>query len=303
MMSLFILANPYRSIVRVIVFVSGVFTMARSSPLHAQSIEQSNNKLHTFETKQSHEHRQPTETHPVQSPVTKYPAFQRDMRTDGNDTLPYRWLAPLSVAPSQKYPLVIALHGSGERGSDNERQLTWFAPILGQDTFRMQYPSYVIVPQCPKNKRWAEVDWSLRAHILPTAPSAPMRLLFELIDEMIKTYPIDPRRVYITGLSMGGFGTFDALARKPALFSAGMPVCGGADTATAHTVRHIPLWIFHGALDKVVIPERSRDMVLALRRAGALPQYTEYPDVEHGSWKPTYANPDVWRWLFAQRRY
>lgn len=237
----------------------------------------------------------------VQSQPTKYPAFQSAQKIIGNDTLPYRLQAPIAVAEGQKYPLVIALHGSGERGNDNERTLTWFAP-LASDTLRVQYPAFVLVPQCPKGKRWVEVDWALPAHTIPQEPSIPMRALLALLEELPKEYPIDRSRIYLTGLSMGGFGTFDLLARKPEIFACAVPVCGGADTATAERVKHIPLWIFHGALDKVVMPARSRDMVSALRRAGALPQYTEYPDVEHGSWKPAYANPDVWRWMFAQRK-
>ncbi len=236
---------------------------------------------------------------PIQS--TKYPTFARAEKVVGRDTLPYRLQAPLSIQAGQKYPLVIGLHGAGERGHDNERTLTWFAP-LANDTLRIQYPAFVLIPQCPKERRWCEVDWSLPSHVIPAEPSIPMRVLIELIDDMVKKYPIDSERIYVTGLSMGGFGTFDLLARKPDLFACAVPICGGADTATAERVKHVPMWIFHGALDRVVIPERSRDMVAALRRVGALPQYTEYPNIEHGSWKPTYANPDVWRWMFAQRK-
>jgi predicted peptidase len=236
----------------------------------------------------------------VQQP-SKYSTFQSLEKIIGKDTLPYRLQAPIAIAQGQKYPLVIALHGSGERGNDNERTLTWFAP-LASDTLRVQYPAFVLVPQCPKGKRWVEVDWALPAHTMPAEPSVPMRILLALLEELPENLPIDRSRIYLTGLSMGGFGTFDLLARKPDVFACGVPVCGGADTATADRIKHIPLWIFHGGLDKVVIPARSRDMVNALRLAGALPQYTEYPDVEHGSWKPTYANPDLWRWIFAQRK-
>ena len=119
---------------------------------------------------------------------------------------------------------------------------------------------------------------------------------------MQKEYSIDPQRIYLTGLSMGGYGTWDLLARKPDLFAAGVPVCGGGDESTAEQIANIPIWVFHGDLDSAVPVSRSRTMVEALKKAGGHPKYSEYPGVEHNSWDKAYADPELMKWLFAQKR-
>jgi predicted peptidase len=128
-----------------------------------------------------------------------------------------------------------------------------------------------------------------------------MGALLELIEKTMKDYPIDPERVYVTGLSMGGYGTWDLMARRPKLIAAAIPVCGGADEHTAEKIQHIPVWVFHGDQDTAVAPERSRNMVAALKKAGGSPKYTEYKGVGHDSWTATYNNADVMQWLFAQK--
>jgi predicted peptidase len=129
-----------------------------------------------------------------------------------------------------------------------------------------------------------------------------MRLLLELIPALRKEYGIDPKRIYVTGLSMGGFGTWDLIARKPDWFAAAAPVCGGADEATAATISKIPVWAFHGDQDGAVKPSRSRNMVEALKKAGGEPKYTEYKGVGHDSWNPAYKDPELMKWLFRQKR-
>ena len=123
-----------------------------------------------------------------------------------------------------------------------------------------------------------------------------------LIETLLKEQPIDPKRIYITGLSMGGYGTWDLMVRRPELFAAAAPVCGGADEATAEKIKHIPVWAFHGAKDTAVKPQRSRNMIEALKKAGASPKYTEYADVGHDSWNPAYKDPEFYKWLFAQSK-
>ena len=129
-----------------------------------------------------------------------------------------------------------------------------------------------------------------------------MHLLLEAIPALVKEFSIDDKRIYITGLSMGGFGTWDAIVRKPDLFAAAVPICGGGDVKTADSIAKIPIWIFHGGKDPVVKPERSRSMVEALKKAGAEPKYTEYPNEEHASWVPAYKDADMFAWLFAQKK-
>ena len=139
-------------------------------------------------------------------------------------------------------------------------------------------------------------------HVQPKEPSEPMRLVLELIDAVRKDYPVDPKRIYITGLSMGGFGTWDVLARRPDLFAAAVPICGGADETTAPTMATIPIWAFHGAKDPAVKVSRTRNMIEALKKAGGEPKYTEYPDVGHNSWVPAFKDPEMMKWLFAQKK-
>lgn len=214
--------------------------------------------------------------------------------------LPYRLMKPGTVEAGQTYPLVIFLHGAGERGTDNEKQL-----VHGVTDFaraRAKYPCYFLAPQCPEGQRWVEVDWSMPAHTMPKEPAAALRHVQELIDAVRKEYPVDAERIYATGLSMGGYGAWDLVCRRPELFAAAVVVCGGADEGQAARVKDVPVWLFHGAKDGAVLPARSRNMVQALKKAGGQPRYTEYPNVGHDSWVRAYRDPEMLAWLFAQRR-
>jgi predicted peptidase len=214
----------------------------------------------------------------------------------------YRLARPLAVEAGTRYPLVLFLHGAGERGTDNDRQLIHGVPQFLSTENRAKYPCFLIAPQCPPGQRWVEVPWDAESHVQPKERSEPARLTLELIDQAIGDLPIDPDRIYLTGLSMGGFGAWDLLARRPDLFAAAAIVCGGADEATAEKIKHIPVWVFHGAKDTAVQPARSRRMAAALEKAGGKPRYTEYADVGHHSWECAYGDPDLFEWLFAQRR-
>ena len=222
-------------------------------------------------------------------------------KNDKGEILNYRLLTP-DATPGQKYPLVIFMHGSGERGDDNNSQLKWGVKNFATDENMKQYPAFVIAPQCPKELRWGNFTGPRDQMKLDSSPSKPMALLIELIHEFMKDHPVDIDRVYITGLSMGGFGTFDAITRHPDLFAAAVPVCGGGDTSKASTIAHIPIWIFTGANDKVVDPTLSRDMVKALSDEGSRPGFTQYPEVGHNSWIQAYSDPMMMEWLFRQVR-
>jgi predicted peptidase len=215
-------------------------------------------------------------------------------------SLPYRLMKPEGYDGTKEYPLVIFLHGAGERGTDNKAQLVHGIKDFASDENRKKYPCFLVVPQCPPHpKRWA--DWTAKA-ALAAEPTEPLGLVLGLLAELKKEFKIDARRVYLTGLSMGGFGTWDLLARHPELFAAGIPVCGGGDPKQAEKIARVPVWAFHGAKDKAVVVERSREMVEALKKVGAKPEYTEYPDLAHDSWTKTYADPKVMAWLFAQKK-
>jgi len=202
--------------------------------------------------------------------------------------LKYQLLSPAAAAQpgDEKFPLVLFLHGAGERGSDNQAQLKHGTGNFATAALRQKYPCYVAAPQC-RTGQW----WNTQAD-----------LLLELIADLQKQHRIDPQRIYVTGLSMGGFGTWELISRKPELFAAAAPICGGGDPAKAATCASLPIWVFHGDQDTVVRPELSRVMVEALKKAGGMPKYTEYPGVGHDSWTATYADPAFMEWLFAQKR-
>jgi predicted peptidase len=229
--------------------------------------------------------------------------FEKREYVDANGgKLPYRLLKPKAVDPKAKYPLVIFLHGAGEKGTDNTKQLVHGMADFASDKIMADYPAYVIAPQCPDDKQWVEVPWTLDEHTMPEKPSVPLRQTLELIAALQKELPIDADRIYITGLSMGGFGAWDCVQREPKLFAACAPVCGGGDAAMAAKIKDVPIWAFHGDQDGVVKVRRSRDMVAALKAAGAEPKYTEYKGVGHDSWTATYRDPELYKWLFAQKR-
>src|SRR5664279_4475379 len=229
-------------------------------------------------------------------------SFEQYVNSRG-DTLRYRQLFP-DADTMRKYPLVIFLHGSGERGSDNESQLKWGVMNFASDQNMKLHPAFVIAPQCPANMGWSNFANRNRPSemSLQAAVSKPMELLMELIHQFIKKYPVDSNRIYITGLSMGGYGTFDALERYPNLFAAAVPVCGGGDTSKAAAIAKLPIWIFQGSEDPAVSPIYALDMLSALTKAGALPGFTQYPESGHFSWLGAYSDALMMEWLFRQHK-
>ncbi len=219
------------------------------------------------------------------------------------DTLNYRMLYP-DYDTLRKYPLVIFLHGAGERGNDNDAQLKWGVMNFATDEMMVMHPAIVIAPQCPLNISWSNFSGTKDdiAMTLQPQPTKPMQLVIELIHQIIKKLPVDTNRIYITGLSMGGYGTYDAIERYPNLFAAAMPVCGGGDVSKAADIKHIPIWIFHGAEDAAVNPINSLNMVEALTKAGAHPGFTQYPETGHFSWLAAYSDKQAIEWLFRQRK-
>ena len=215
----------------------------------------------------------------------------------------YRWAAPKTVDPAKRYPLVVLFHGAGERGSDNRAQLVHGATDLLNYMETKGIEAYFIAGQCPSGQQWVNTPWGAKAHTMPERPSAAMGLAMELLEKTMQTHPVDRDQVLVTGISMGGYGTWDIVQRRPDWFAAALPCCGGGDTNLAVRIRDVPIWAFHGGVDKVVPTSRSRDMVNALKAVGGNIRYCEYPGVDHGCWGGTYANWDkVLSWFFAQRR-
>jgi predicted peptidase len=218
--------------------------------------------------------------------------------TQGDKSLKYRILEP--AQSTEPLPVVLFLHGAGERGDDNSKQLVHGVSQFVSEEAQSKHPCYVIAPQCPTGRRWVEVDWSADQHDLPENSSDSLALSVVIVRDLIEQKKADPNRIYITGLSMGGYGTWDAIARYPDLFAAAVPICGGGDPKTAPRFKQLPVWCFHGGRDAVVKPERSREMIKAMEQAGGKPKYTEYPEAAHDSWTATYANPELHQWLFEQ---
>lgn len=239
-----------------------------------------------------------------------YPSFEKRMLIRGNDTLRYRVQYPLHYNPAQKYPLVVFLHGAGERGNDNESQLVWGGALFADSANRLKYPAIVIFPQCARNDYWARVSRVSLVDSLgnfsftsqePIGKS--LGLVTQMLDSLSTTGQVNSKKIYLAGLSMGGMGTFELLWRKPNFFAAAMPICGGGDPAKVKTyAKQFPVWVFHGDNDNVVPVGNSRLMVNSLKSAGARVQYTEYPGVGHDSWKNAFAEPDFLKWLFSKKK-
>ena len=183
--------------------------------------------------------------------------------------LPYRILKPAAFDAAKKYPLVILLHGAGERGDDNKAQLKWGGSLFSDAKTQKNYPAFVLVPQCPNGKKWVEIDWSSPAPVAPADAGSTQKVLLAVIEAMQKEFPIDADRLYLTGLSMGGFGTWDLIARYPEKWAAAAPICGGGDKTKAAAAKGVPTWVFHGSADEVVKPIRSQELVEVLKAAGA----------------------------------
>ncbi len=223
----------------------------------------------------------------------------RQVSEAGEVVLRYRLLSPTTQPAGEKFPLVIFLHGSGERGEDNYRQL-----IHGGKEFlhhSKRHPAFYVFPQCPKGTWWSTSN-KLRTEANPAAAAPPMEKIVDLIDRMVRTEAIDPGRIYVAGLSMGGFGTYELVGLQPKRFAAAIPMCGGGNLEIVPKYRSTPFWLFHGDADTAVNVRYSRDMAAAMKRAGVSHIYTEYPGGNHNAWTPTLTNDAVIDWMFAQRR-
>lgn len=224
--------------------------------------------------------------------------------SDEGEHLLYRQYKP-DVEEGKKYPLLVFLHGYGERGTDNTKQLRHAADDIIKYLESHDQPAFFILPQCPPDMRWVRYVKPVTnpPHRMDRYPTLPLQMVEKLIESKIEELPIDPRRVYVAGLSMGGFATWELLSRRPGLFAAGIPICGGGDPAKASQCKDVPIWAFHGGADGVVVPAYSTMMIEALKKAGARKvKYTEYPEVGHDSWTETCRNVEVLDWLFGQVR-
>jgi len=207
--------------------------------------------------------------------------------------LPYRIYVPENIAEGEQLPVVLFLSGDGRRGTDNRKQTRAFgvAHVLLSRSNRAKYPCIVVAPQMPLEGNWFDDE--------------TMPVLMGMLEQVAANYPADPARIYVTGLSLGGSGTWEMLLTYPDYFAAGVPICGGGwnpeeEPSLASSIKDIPIWAFCGEKD---VSWNYRAMVAALENAGSTRvKYTEYPGEGHWSWGRTYYEPELYEWMFAQAK-
>lgn len=194
--------------------------------------------------------------------------------------------------------VLLFFHGAGERGCDNSRQLTHGAGEVVNYCEKNSQKVLLLFPQCPENQQWVNTPWGELRHSLPPESEA-MGLVRQMLKKELADTSIDLNRIYVSGISMGGYATWDILSREPELFAGAFPVCGGADTAMAERLKNIPILTYHGDSDTTVPVSRTRDIVAALKSAGSTSiNYVELPGCGHNSWEPAFAVEANWQWLF-----
>ena len=237
----------------------------------------------------------------------EFPNYKYEQYDYQNNILNYRVLYPSDFDDTQTYPLLLFLHGMGERGSDNETQLTHGARLLEDSISR--YPAIVLFPQCPETDYWANLSrpdrgGASRKFTFHTddAPNPSMAAVISLIDEYLDRDYIDDSRFYVSGLSMGGMGVWELLWRIPEKIAGAAPICGGGPPKKGKEMTEVPIWIFHGAKDNVVNPSMSLRMLESVQSAGGKARLTMYPEVQHNAWDYTFQEPDFLFWLFSKRK-
>jgi predicted peptidase len=239
-------------------------------------------------------------------------AYQKALFINGHDTLRYRILYPPTYEPGKSYPLVVFLHGAGERGDDNEKQLWHGADLFLRDTVRKKFPAIVVFPQCPTDSTWSRftkmtdtTTADVRNLALNTyALTMPESLVKLLINNLVKHKIADKHRIYLGGLSLGGFRVYDLVIHYPKYFTAAFTISAQANVGLyTQKAPNFPIWIFHGDSDNTISVQPDRDLYKALQGAGAKNvKYTEYPGVQHNSWDNAFAEPNLLPWLFSFKK-
>ncbi|WP_276090738.1 prolyl oligopeptidase family serine peptidase [Pedobacter sp. JY14-1] len=235
--------------------------------------------------------------------------YDRGNYIDGKDTIYYRILFPENFNPKQLYPIVFFLHGSGERGNDNAKQLSNGGKLFLKPSVRKQFPAIVVFPQCSSDSFWSNVNIKSDMEgkrffefLTGGKPTRSMQALLGMIDDFLEKPYIDRSRVYVGGLSMGGMGTLELLRRKRNTFAAAFAICGGDNVANVKKYAKTPLWIFHGEKDDVVPVSLSTAIADQLTVLGETPKLTLYPEANHNSWDSAFAEPELLPWLFGNHK-
>jgi predicted peptidase len=261
---------------------------------------------------------------PTATPISNFGYIARTFTDAKGKSLPYYLYIPAKYDSQQKYPLVLMLEGSGERSNlkrtpEQNRAILmsaqyvqiWSAQYSSpyNPNIQQHWPCFVVVPQLTTPQSWVDTDPSKGSYRLKAQPDSSLLLTKELLDALQQEYSgIDANRLYVTGLSLGGYGTWEAIERWPNYFAAAAPIAGAGDPTRAGVLTHLPIWAFQGAKDSRVPISGSRDMIKAIRAKGGHPRYTEFAGTGHGIWGRVYGFdatgrvPDFYSWLFAQSR-
>ncbi len=236
------------------------------------------------------------ETKPVDATLLR--RFEARVFTNApGKVLRYRLFKPAAYNSQTNYPLVLFLHGAAGLGADNARQFNGGNEVppmaLTAEDAQARFPCFVLAPQCPRGSSWS--GWGKEPSEMVVAALAALQALQG-------EFRIDPKRIYIVGVSMGGHGVWDTVAKFPRTFAAAVPICAASALSQAPNIAPVPVWCFHGADDPLVNVSNARQMIAALRKAGGHPKYTEYPGVGHDSYRNAFKEPDLLTWMFAQQR-
>lgn len=231
-------------------------------------------------------------------------SYEDDSVSVGEKSYHFRLMKPPTGAVEKQFPLVVFLHGAGERGTDNLAQLKFLPTQLASADLRKKFPCFVMAPQCEPNKQWVDAPWGDKAtKPMTPEPSEMMRCAIAALTKIMKDPKVDPQRIYLTGLSMGGYGSWELSIRHPDWFAAVAPICGGGDESKVAVLKTMPVWAFHGLADTVVWPERTQRMIDSLQAAGGKPKFTKLEGVGHGAWGPAYdMKSGLLDWLFTQKK-
>lgn len=236
--------------------------------------------------------------------------FKYEYYNNQNDTLNYRILYPKNFDTSKQYPLILFLHGAGERGNNNESQLTHGSKLFLDNYNSEAFPCIVLAPQCPEEEYWSNVKRDYSKSGLEKfkfyrmgKPTKALELVIALMDNITENSFIKKDQIYVGGLSMGGMGTFDLLKWRPDMFAAAFPICGGGNPKSVKKYANkLSFWIFHGGEDNVVHPYFSLSMLTALQKQKADVRLTYFEHNNHNSWDSAFAEPDLLPWLFSNTK-
>jgi predicted peptidase len=247
---------------------------------------------------------------PSATPAPTMDGYVSRTYTDASGmSMTYYLHVPSDYDPAGRFPVVLLLHGGGEVGGAtaspqaNEDLLLSrpYVQVWTSADLQARWPSFVVVPQLVAPNRWVNVPAQTGSYTLQPQPSDSLRLAVEIVNSIVDEYAgVDPGRIYVTGISSGGYGTWEAIERWPRLFAAAVPVSGAGDPSQAAALTHLPIWAFHGSADGLAPVSGSRDMIHAIGAAGGSPCYTEYAGAAHDIWMQVYGDGTMLAWMFAQ---